>query len=98
MNSMHDDKAFATWATCLIAGAASLVTALVVTGTVTLPTFASFVEHLALGLSIRFSYKWVGGFDWADWSIAGDPVLVVAPAAPAAPAVVEDLPAFRRAA
>jgi hypothetical protein len=21
---------------------------------------------------VRFAYKWVGGFDWADWSVFGE--------------------------
>jgi hypothetical protein len=69
---VSNDKAFATWAALIIAGAGLLLTTLVTTGVATLPSLGSFLDHVVLGLGVRFAYKWVGGFDWADWSVLGD--------------------------
>lgn len=75
---MHDNKAFATWATLVIAGSAALVMFIVQVLGAQLPPFSTIAEHVAMGLCVRAAYKYTGGFDWADWSIAGDPVDVVA--------------------
>ncbi len=74
---MSDDKAFATWALLLIAGAGLLATALVTSGIAEAPALGWLLDHAALGLAIRFAYKWVGGFDWADWSVRGDGAVAV---------------------
>lgn len=69
---MNDNKAFAAWALFIITGAAILVTALTTTGLTTLPDPFTFAQKVAMGLSVRFAYKWFGGWDPAEWSIAGD--------------------------
>lgn len=77
---MNRDKAFAIYAITLICAVASVITASVMAGFATLPSPLMFVEHVALGLGIRFAYKWVGGIDVADWTIFGEPI-AAAPAA-----------------
>lgn len=61
---MDNDKIFAAYAVLLIAGVASVVTASVMAGIATVPTFGVFVEHVALSLTFRGMYKSFGGFDW----------------------------------
>ena len=75
---MNDNKAFATWALFLIAGSAALMTFLVQVLGAQLPPFLTIVEHVAMGLCVRAAYKSTGGWNWADWSIAGDSTAVVA--------------------
>ncbi len=72
---MNNDKAFAVYALLLIGGLVSLLTALTLSGVMTLPPLAQVLEHLAQGLSIRAAYKWIGGWDWADWSLVGDAIV-----------------------
>ena len=69
---MHDNKAFAAWVLLVIGGAGTLLLCLLLTGVAELPPLLNIVADVALGLSVRAAYKWVGGFEWADWSIAGD--------------------------
>lgn len=87
---MSNDKAFTIWALLIIAGAGLLVMALVTGGVTQLPSLLSFLDHVAMGLGVRFAYKWVGGFEWADWSLLGDAAGASAAAAevgaPGAPA------------
>jgi hypothetical protein len=71
---LDNDKAFAAYALILIAGVASLLTTLVLTGPGTWPSPVHILEHVAMGLAIRAGYKSVGGWSWADWSVAGDRV------------------------
>lgn len=69
---MDNDKTFAAYALILIAGVASVITSSVLAGFASLPTPVVFLEHVALGLMMRASYKTIGGFDWADWSFGSD--------------------------
>ena len=69
---MHNDNAFAGWVLLVVGGAILLLTTLLLTGVATMPPLLTIAVDVALGLSVRAAYKWVGGFDWADWSIAGD--------------------------
>lgn len=69
---MSDNKSFAAWALFIITGAALLVAALTTSGLTSLPDPFTFVQKVAMGLSVRAAYKWFGGWDWAEWSIAGD--------------------------
>lgn len=73
---MGDNKAFAAWVLLVVGGASMLMLTLVLTGVASLPPALNIVVDVALGLSIRFAYKWVGGFDSADWSFAGVPAEV----------------------
>lgn len=61
---MYDDRAFATYALALIGIVFSLLTVTVVAGIASAPPLGFMVEHLALGLMIRTSYKSFGGADW----------------------------------
>jgi hypothetical protein len=76
---VDNDKAFTIWALLLVGGAGLLVTALVTGGVTSLPSLGSFLDHAALALSVRFAYKWVGGFEWADWSVFGEADETAAP-------------------
>jgi len=89
---MDRDKAFAIYAITLICAVASVITASVMAGFATLPSPMMFVEHVALGLGIRFAYKWVGGVDVADWTIFGEPIEkpIAAAEAVAQPGVTAD--------
>lgn len=69
---MSDNKAFAAWALFIITGAGLLVAALTTTGLTSLPDPFTFAQKVAMGLSVRAAYKWFGGWDPAEWSIAGD--------------------------
>jgi len=79
---LDNDKAFAAFALILLVGVVSVITTVVTTGPGTLPTPLHLAEHVALGLSMRFAYKWIGGFDTADWSVASDRVREPAVMAP----------------
>ncbi|MEB2346641.1 MAG: hypothetical protein OZ948_18090 [Deltaproteobacteria bacterium] len=69
---MDNDKAFAAYALFLFVGVVAVISALVtVLGTGTWPTPLHLAEHVTLGLVVRASYKWVGGWNPADWSLAG---------------------------
>lgn len=70
---MDDNKAFARWVLLVVGGAGTLMLAMVLSGVASVPPVVNIVADVALGLSIRFAYKWVGGFDSADWSFAGVP-------------------------
>ena len=61
---MDNDKIFTAYALLLISGVASVITASVLAGIATVPTFGVFVEHVALSLTFRGMYKSFGGFDW----------------------------------
>ena len=72
---MHDDKAFAVYALLLILGVATALTSgMLLFGNGTWPSALAVVEHVALGLLMRAAYKTIGGWNWADWSVAGDAV------------------------
>ena len=71
-NHLDPKHRFTGYALTLLTAVGSLLTATVLAGISSLPSPLTFLEHVALGLSIRFSYKWVGGFDWADWSFGSD--------------------------
>jgi hypothetical protein len=71
--TLNNDKAFAAWVLLVVGGASSVMLTLILTGVVaSLPPLTTILADVALGLSVRAAYKWVGGWDWADWSIAGD--------------------------
>ena len=74
---MDDNNAFARWVLLVVGGASMLMVTLLLTGVASLPPMLNIVVDVALGLTIRFAYKWVGGFDSADWSFAGVPSEVV---------------------
>jgi hypothetical protein len=81
---VDNDKTFAACALILVLGVVSMLSAAVmVLGDGTWPSPLSFAEHVALGLMMRAGYKTIGGFHWADWSIAGDRVRVVEEMLPA---------------
>jgi hypothetical protein len=61
---VNNDKVFAAYAVILVGGIASVLTASVIAGVTTLPTFALFLEHVVLSLLFRAAYKSIGGFDW----------------------------------
>jgi hypothetical protein len=77
---VSDDKAFAGYALILIAGVASVLTASVMAGVTSLPSPAVFLEHVALGLMMRASYKSFGGWNWAEWSVTSEPTGAMAAA------------------
>lgn len=69
---MENDKAFAAYALTLTAGLLVVLSfAMTMSGAVPPPPMM-FVEHLAMGLTVRWAYKSFGGFDWADWSLMGN--------------------------
>lgn len=73
---MSNDKAFAIYVMALVTGVLTVLTALIVaSGGAAMPPFVKVVEHLALGLGVRAAYKSLGGWNPADWSLGGDPVL-----------------------
>jgi hypothetical protein len=69
---LDNDKTFTTYALVLIAGVTSTLTATVLAGIASPPSPALFLEHVALGLLMRASYKSFAGWDWAEWSIVGE--------------------------
>jgi hypothetical protein len=69
---LDNDKSFAAYALVLIAGVASVITATVHAGVTSLPSPLVFLEHVALGLTMRASYKAIGGWNWADWSFTSE--------------------------
>jgi hypothetical protein len=58
---MNSDKAFAIYAFTLVGAVASLLTTTVASGVASLPSAAFILEHVALALAIRTSYKCFGG-------------------------------------
>jgi hypothetical protein len=70
---VQNDKAFAVAATVLFAGLASVLTASVLVGFAALPAPLVFLEHVAMGLAMRASYKFIGGWNWADWTLTSEP-------------------------
>lgn len=71
---MDNDRVFAAWALLLATGVVTLLTILLIANGRTFPAPLVVAEHVALGLSVRFAYKWIGGFNRADWSVASDRV------------------------
>ena len=69
---MQNDKAFAVAAVALIAGLASVLTASVLAGFASLPSPLVFLEHVGMGLLMRASYKAIGGWNWADWTLTSE--------------------------
>jgi hypothetical protein len=70
---LDNNKAFAAWMLLVVGGAGTLLLTLILTGAASLPPLPTLIADVALGLSVRFAYKWVGGFESADWSLAGVP-------------------------
>ena len=70
--TLNDNNAFAVWALFLIAGSAALMMFVAFVLGAKLPPFTTFAEHVAMGLCVRAAYKSTGGWNWADWSIAGE--------------------------
>ena len=70
---LENDRAFAAYVLLLTVMVVSVITASVVAGVAAFPRPMVFLEHLALGLLVRASYKSLGGFDWSDWSIWSEP-------------------------
>jgi hypothetical protein len=66
---LQNDKSFAAYALILIAGVTSVLTASVLAGFARLPSPQVFLEHVALGLLMRASYKSIAGWNWADWTL-----------------------------
>jgi hypothetical protein len=71
--TLDNNKAFAAWVLLVVGGAGTLLLTLILTGVASMPPLPNIMADVALGLCIRFAYKWVGGFDSADWSFAGVP-------------------------
>jgi len=69
---LDNDKAFAAYALLLIAGVTSTIATSVMVGFASLPSPVIFFEHVALGLTVRSAYKFVGGWNWADWTVTGE--------------------------
>jgi hypothetical protein len=69
---LDNDKVFAAYALILIAGVTSTIATSVMVGFASLPSPLVFFEHVALGLSMRSAYKFIGGWNWADWTVTGD--------------------------
>ena len=69
---MDNDRAFAAYALVLIAGVTSTIATSVMVGFASLPSPVVFFEHVVLGLMVRSSYKFVGGWNWADWTVTGE--------------------------
>ena len=70
---MQNDKVFAVAAIVLFAGLASVLTTSVLAGFAALPSPLVFLEHVAMGLLMRASYKSIGGWNWADWTLTSEP-------------------------
>ena len=70
---MQNDKAFAAAAIVLFAGLASVLTASVLAGFAMLPAPLLFLEHVAMGVAMRAAYKFIGGWNWADWTLTSEP-------------------------
>jgi hypothetical protein len=81
---MQNDKAFAAYALTLTLGILAVLAGTVAFGIVPPPSPLMFLEHLAMGLGVRWAYKSYGGFDWAEWSLMGHgaPSEAEAPVAP----------------
>lgn len=71
---MDNDRIFAAYALLLFFGVVTLLTTLLVVNGRGFPAPLAFAEHVALGLSWRFAYKWIGGVNRADWSVTSDRV------------------------
>jgi len=84
---VNNDKAFAAFALILFVGVVAVVsTVVMVIGTGVWPTPLHLAEHVTLGLLVRAGYKWIGGFNPADWTVFGE-----AAPAPAAAAAQEEM-------
>jgi len=68
---LHNDKAFAAYALTLTVGLLIVLGCVLALGAAKPPPALMFLEHLAMGLGVRWAYKSFGGFDWADWSLMG---------------------------
>ena len=69
---MDNDKVFVAYALILISGIASVLTASVMAGIASLPSFMVFAEHVVMSLLIRAAYKSFNRFDWSDWNVFGE--------------------------
>ena len=69
---MDNDRVFAAYALILIAGVTSTIATSVMVGFASLPSPVVFFEHVLLGLTIRSAYKFVGGWNWADWTVTAE--------------------------
>lgn len=54
---MHNDRAFAIFATTLLVGVASIAAASIAVGYAAIPLLVGFVAHWAMSLGFRASYK-----------------------------------------
>ena len=61
---MFNDKKFAAYAFLLVAGTACVLTMAVTAGGASFPPVVYMIEHLALALAIRASYKTFDGPAW----------------------------------
>jgi len=72
---LDNDKAFAAYALLLFLGVVTMLTVTMsLLGAGTWPTPTHLAEHVGLGLLMRAAYKWIGGWNWADWSVTSDRV------------------------
>jgi len=78
---LDNDKAFAAYALTLTAGLLTVLAFTIASGVAKPPPPMMFLEHLAMALSVRWAYKFYGGFDWADWSLTSSHPAATAPEA-----------------
>ena len=64
---MQSDRVFAVFTLALVGGLAILLTLLFQSENAIVPTPVGFIEHIAISLSFRFAYKWIGGSDASEW-------------------------------
>lgn len=64
---MQSDRAFAVFTLVLVGGLATVLALLFQSPNAIVPTPVGFIEHIAISLSFRFAYKWIGGGDASDW-------------------------------
>ena len=74
-----NDKAFATYVAALVTLIGSTLTLLVYSGVANLPPASFLIEHAAVGLAFRASYKSFGGWnpivdflEFYGWKSSGD--------------------------
>jgi len=69
---MSNDKAFTIFALALVAAVLSVITASVMAGIATVPTFFGFVEHLFFTVGFRAAYKSLAGPGWLGLPVPAD--------------------------
>ena len=65
---LEDDKVFRAYVLLTASGVASVITATILNGNVTLPSPALFLQHLAMSYGFRAVCKWIPGARWDDWN------------------------------